>query len=624
MPSLGHASLATSRTASPARRRADVNRVAPYAPRRVSRAACACGGTCPGCNDGRRLQAKLAISQPGDAHEREADQVADQVMRMAAPSELADAASSHQPQISRMRGTGTAFPSVLQRENGTEEPLPEDEPEMIAAKSGIGLSRAADAPGPMTAPPIVHDVLRSPGQPLDAATRGFMESRLGTQLGDVRVHTDADAQESARSVGALAYTVGQHVVFGAQQYAPSSSAGQRLLAHELVHTMQQSHDDSPPPAYAAQGSAANTADAGTAGGSARAAGGVHAAARTIQRMGDPSKIPADMPAGCEIAANSPIATAFTLFANNASALTPLQQAEIDRFVAGWTAAGANTPVRVDGYASTPGSQELNWRLSCNRAQAVVAELMTPSNGIPGIPASFIRSLAQGETDEFGAEAENRRVSISAPTPLPPQPPQPTTCPGGAQAEPRIAVCIQPIVVAETDGSAPLAAPSFASVTGIWGKCCLEVTVNDAITVANSDLKEIDDAGSGAPMTAEETTLFATAGSTCIPVAIVDTIRRGAAAGKNVAGGGTTKDFGTNQPKVILVEGVDPTVVAHEVGHALTLEHTDDVGGRTVMHPSGAFDAPVPDGVTADICTKARAAPINNATVAESCCEQPIT
>ncbi len=88
-------------------------------------------------------------------------------------------------------------------------------------------------------PPVVHEVLRSPGQPLDPATRAFMEPRFGHDFSRVRVHTDAKAAESARAVDALAYTLGRDVVFGAGQYAPGSPTGQRLMAHELAHTLQQ-------------------------------------------------------------------------------------------------------------------------------------------------------------------------------------------------------------------------------------------------------------------------------------------------------------------------------------------------------------------------------------------------
>jgi hypothetical protein len=160
-------------------------------------------------------------------------------------------------------------------------------------KKRQGLQRAAaGAVSGRHAPPIVHDVLRSPGRPLDTGTRAFMESQLGRDSnrvrsasafpwlaasrleigpdGDafereaeriaervdsfppavasparrdfsrVRVHTDPLAAESARAVNALAYTVGSDVVFGAGQYAPGSASGRRLLAHELTHVVQQS------------------------------------------------------------------------------------------------------------------------------------------------------------------------------------------------------------------------------------------------------------------------------------------------------------------------------------------------------------------------------------------------
>lgn len=88
-------------------------------------------------------------------------------------------------------------------------------------------------------PPVVYEALRSPGQPLDPATRAFMEPSFGRDFSGVRVHTDAKAAESAQAVNALAYTVGQDVIFGADQYAPETAPGRRLLAHELAHTAQQ-------------------------------------------------------------------------------------------------------------------------------------------------------------------------------------------------------------------------------------------------------------------------------------------------------------------------------------------------------------------------------------------------
>lgn len=88
-------------------------------------------------------------------------------------------------------------------------------------------------------PPIVDDVLRSSGQPLDAETRAFMEPRFGHDFSRVRVHADARAAASAQAVNAMAYTVGANIVFDSGQYATGTEAGRQLLAHELTHVVQQ-------------------------------------------------------------------------------------------------------------------------------------------------------------------------------------------------------------------------------------------------------------------------------------------------------------------------------------------------------------------------------------------------
>jgi hypothetical protein len=102
------------------------------------------------------------------------------------------------------------------------------------------LQRAAIRPTSMGAvPEIVHEVLRSPGRPLDSATRGEMQSKFGYDLSHVRVHTDQLAADSARAVDALAYTVGNNVVFGSGLFQPRSVSGQQLLTHEITHVIQQ-------------------------------------------------------------------------------------------------------------------------------------------------------------------------------------------------------------------------------------------------------------------------------------------------------------------------------------------------------------------------------------------------
>jgi Domain of unknown function (DUF4157) len=103
----------------------------------------------------------------------------------------------------------------------------------------VQIERSALSEQPIEAPPIVHDVLRSPGHPLDPSTRARMEARFGYDFSQVRVHADAQASDSARAVNARAYTVGRHVAFASDEYTPHSIEGQRLLAHELTHVVQQ-------------------------------------------------------------------------------------------------------------------------------------------------------------------------------------------------------------------------------------------------------------------------------------------------------------------------------------------------------------------------------------------------
>jgi len=171
----------------------------------------------------RGIQSKLTVNAPGDAYEQEADRVSEQVMRMPAPA----------PQVSgRAAGVQRACACGGSCDNCKNN---HDEKHVKVQMKTAGPVNA----GGMEAPPIVHEVLRSPGRPLDAATRAFMEPRFGHDFSHVRVHTDAKAAESARAVGARAYTVGRDLVFAEGQFAPSTWEGGELLGHELTHNLQQ-------------------------------------------------------------------------------------------------------------------------------------------------------------------------------------------------------------------------------------------------------------------------------------------------------------------------------------------------------------------------------------------------
>jgi hypothetical protein len=106
------------------------------------------------------------------------------------------------------------------------------------AAPGRVVRRRAPTPTSVAAP-IVADALSSPTHPLDASTRAFMEPRLGHDFSRVRIHTDQRAARSARAVNARAFTVGRDVVFGAGEFALARQDGRHLLAHELVHVIQQ-------------------------------------------------------------------------------------------------------------------------------------------------------------------------------------------------------------------------------------------------------------------------------------------------------------------------------------------------------------------------------------------------
>lgn len=107
------------------------------------------------------------------------------------------------------------------------------------SKKKLQRKASGSAAAPVAIPPAVNNVLSGPGRPLDSGTRGFMESRFGHDFGNVRVHTGGDAADSARAVGAHAYTVGNDIVFDHGRYDPQSESGRHLLAHELTHTIQQ-------------------------------------------------------------------------------------------------------------------------------------------------------------------------------------------------------------------------------------------------------------------------------------------------------------------------------------------------------------------------------------------------
>ncbi|HEV8430459.1 MAG TPA: DUF4157 domain-containing protein [Pyrinomonadaceae bacterium] len=201
------------------------------------------------------IQAKLQVSTPEDPSEREADRVADTVMRMAQPTVSRQQVQQATDQVEKddhivARKSKPHIPVAVREDDEEEETTvhrvcDECEEEMVQPKSFGGqlqLSRkTTDATGPTTTPSVSANIhaMKGRGSPLPAATRAFFEPRFGTDFSDIRLHTDKRAADTAKSIKAKAFTVGRDIVFAAGQYAPESGETNRLLAHELTHTIQQ-------------------------------------------------------------------------------------------------------------------------------------------------------------------------------------------------------------------------------------------------------------------------------------------------------------------------------------------------------------------------------------------------
>lgn len=170
----------------------------PMAPR-----TCPFGGICHTCPV--QVQTKLTISQPGDKYEQEAERVAEQVLSLPVSASLPHEAS---------HPTGPGAVQNLQQLATTQ-----------TSTNAV--------------PPVVTEVLSSEGYPLEAGTRAIMEPLFDHDFSGVRVHSDAQAANSARILQAKAYTSGYDIVFASGQYMPNERAGRQLLAHELAHTIQQ-------------------------------------------------------------------------------------------------------------------------------------------------------------------------------------------------------------------------------------------------------------------------------------------------------------------------------------------------------------------------------------------------
>jgi hypothetical protein len=194
------------------------------------------------------IQPKLTVSSPDDHYEREADRVADEVMRMPDPTpvEIQRTFSGLQRKCAKCEEEGSAH---IRRKCAAceKEAHPQGEESLVQRKRA-----SVETPDPTEQLASYVDGSRSSGDALPESARAYFEPRFGLDLGSVRVHADAQSAGAARDIDALAFATGSHIYFGAGQFQPGSPSGDRLLAHELTHVVQQGGATEVPPSAASE------------------------------------------------------------------------------------------------------------------------------------------------------------------------------------------------------------------------------------------------------------------------------------------------------------------------------------------------------------------------------------
>lgn len=271
------------------------------------------------------IRPKLAISAPDDPEEREADALADRVMRTgdSTPSPLT---------ISR--------PSEMLSRACCSNCAKEDDDGKISRKAGDGAVVARQKVE------TAFDAIAGGGRPLGEAERSFFEPRFGHDFSAVRIHTDGPANRAASGIGALAYTDGSQIAFASGRYQFGTVSGRRLLAHELAHVVQ--HTAAPDKTN-------------------------HSLKRKCKDdLGEPS--PECKPSQAGVAGKQ------FLFDVNCDDLKSVEVAPGD-FRSGEGAVaeyaktiGSGVTVNVHGYASGEGPDDFNEKLSCHRANKVAGLL----------------------------------------------------------------------------------------------------------------------------------------------------------------------------------------------------------------------------------------------------------
>ena len=391
------------------------------------------------------IQTKLTINEPGDRYEQEADRVADQVMRMSEPaaastlwltsvgeglrtpacggacggecaackdkkeeegllhSKPANQASANLNVDDLFQSAGAEHRATLQRKcacggscsSCKSGGMKEDE-----LPTGTIQRQAATGHENSSAP--TSEVLPQKlgaGRPLDSSTQSFMESRFDTDFSHVRIHDGSSAASAARSVNALAYTLGQDIVFASGHYAPDSVDGKKLLAHELAHVVQQN-----------PGLGVSSPASGGASVSIQRKEGTQCP-QMPTRKGNQAP---DFPCVTPLYAGSNELARFYFCLDSDQLFDPSSLSVLDSIVA---RNPASTRYLVHGYASPEGNSAYNFRLACHRANAIALEVGSVlaarlTQDPPGLKDdrlaaaldAQIETGSRGPTSEFSHEA----------------------------------------------------------------------------------------------------------------------------------------------------------------------------------------------------------------------------
>ena len=310
------------------------------------------------------IQPKLSVGQPGDKYEKEADAMAEIVTQSLVTSK---------PSLQLQRNCDNC------EEEGR---LQKKELELTRTKKSNNptIERSQTFSGNKLEGKLAKSKGR--GTQLNSSIKNEMESAFTTDFSQVKIHTDSDAVQMNRDLNAKAFTNGTDIYFDQGQYQAGSKEGNRLLAHELTHVIQQSNNSS---------------------------------VGKVQRQSDITEAPEDLP--CELVENPNLGPSFNggptaeiLFFIEEAFVTRDSENMLETFVQEWKNEGGNGQVYIDAYASVDGSQSLNWSLSCERAREVESFLI----GL-GVDTDLITIFAHGASDAFSLEEHepNRRAVVTA-------------------------------------------------------------------------------------------------------------------------------------------------------------------------------------------------------------------